>query len=130
MNKNINILFVFILLALLAGGFFVFSRGHKLSPKAKEQFILFYSQTCPHCQKVEKYINGNQAAEKLPIEEKNISQPANRNELIKYAQKCGLATDRIGVPLLFDGQRCLVGDQEIISFLRQKLNDQSNRQKN
>jgi len=40
------------------------------------------------------------------------------------AKICELPTDSIGVPFLWDGKDCLIGDQDIINFFKQKTNGQ------
>ncbi len=42
--------------------------------------------------------------------------------LATKAQACNIATDQIGVPFLWDGTKCYVGDEDIINFFKQKTN--------
>ena len=37
------------------------------------------------------------------------------------AEDCGLSGDSIGIPFLWDGKNCLMGEQEIIKFFEQKM---------
>ncbi len=85
-------------------------------------FILYYGATCPHCETVENYIAENDLAEKLQIEQKEVSSGrTNRDEFIQIAQNCGLGAENLGVPMLWDGktQKCYSGDETIIDFLKQ-----------
>lgn len=48
----------------------------------------------------------------------------NAKELEAKAKICGLPTNSIGVPFLWDGEKCLIGDQDIINFFKKKTNEQ------
>jgi len=87
--------------------------------------ILFYGDGCPHCALVEEYINQNEVETKLYFAKKEVyNNEQNANELAEKAMICGIPTDSIGVPFLWDGSKCLVGDQDIIEFFKSKLNEQ------
>lgn len=126
MNKKViipTILFitVFIIsLAILSG-----NKGNDLPHDAnkgnqqteKSQIILFYGEGCPHCAIVENYIKENNIKEKLFFEEKEVySNQNNANDLGQRAKSCGIPTNSISVPFLWDGEKCYVGDQNIIDF--------------
>jgi len=82
--------------------------------------VLFYGTTCPHCKIVEEYINSNDIESKLDIEYKEIySNSINAQELKNRASSCGLDVQYIGVPFLWDGFNCFLGDSDIIEFLKQ-----------
>jgi len=85
-------------------------------PKA----ILFYSSSCPHCQKVEQYITDNGVRQKLKFRELEVSaNQANAQILEGKARACGLNTDQgVGIPLFFDGQKCYSGDTDIITYFQ------------
>lgn len=84
--------------------------------------ILFYSTSCPHCKIVEAYITDNGVRNKLKFQELEVSSnQANADLLGQKAQKCKLDTNKgIGVPFFFDGEKCIVGDQDIISYFKTK----------
>ena len=87
------------------------------------QIVLFYGDGCPHCAIVEDYIKENNIKEKLSFGEKEVYYNQNNaNDLAQKAQMCGISTDSIGVPFLWDGLKCYVGDQEIIDFFNGKIN--------
>jgi len=81
--------------------------------------ILFFSNSCPHCKIVEQYISDNNIDAKIKFQKLEVSQdPANAALLEKKAQACGLDVSQgLGVPFFFDGQKCFLGDQEIIAYL-------------
>ena len=87
--------------------------------------ILFYGIGCPHCAKVEEFIRKNKIKEKIAFEEKEVYfNRDNAKKLIEVAKKCGFNENEIGVPFLWDGenQKCIVGDEPIINFFKEKLN--------
>ena len=83
--------------------------------------VLFYGDGCPHCALVEQYISENNIESKVQFTKKEVyNNQQNASELTAKAKACGMATDSIGVPFLWDGSSCLVGDQPIIDFFKQK----------
>jgi len=89
------------------------------------QIILFYGDGCPHCALVEEYVNQNGVEAKAPFVKKEVYyNKQNASELAEKAAACGMPTDSIGVPFLWDGTKCLVGDQPIIDFFKAKINQQ------
>jgi glutaredoxin len=91
----------------------------------QSQIILFYGDGCPHCAKVEEYFKENNVKEKISFVEKEVYYNLdNAKELEDKAKICGLPTDSIGVPFLWAGEKCLVGDGDIINFFKQKTNGQ------
>ena len=89
------------------------------------QIILFYGDGCPHCAIVEEYIKENNINDKISFAQKEVYYNQNNaKELEAKAKICGLPTDSIGVPFLWNGEDCLIGDQDIINFFKQKTNGQ------
>lgn len=83
--------------------------------------VLYYGDGCPHCANVEAFIKKNEAVAALPIERKEVYHDrANATELAGRAASCGLPSDSIGVPFLWDGAQCYVGDAPVISYLSQR----------
>ncbi len=84
--------------------------------------ILFYSTSCIHCQNVASYIEANGVRDKLKFQELEVSaNPANSQLLAKKAQECKIDTSQgINVPFFFDGEKCLIGDQDIINYFQTK----------
>ncbi|TSC96404.1 MAG: Uncharacterized protein Athens071426_183 [Parcubacteria group bacterium Athens0714_26] len=116
-KKNIIILIILILVVAAITGFFIKNKPGT----GKEGIILYYGAECPHCVKVEDFIKANKIAEKVSFVEKEVSyNQINAADLGKKAASCGLATNSIGVPFLWDGSRCITGDIDVINFFRQK----------
>ena len=89
------------------------------------QIILFYGDGCPHCAIVEEYIKENNINDKISFAQKEVYYNQNNaKELEAKAKICGLPADSIGVPFLWDGEKCLIGDEDIINFFKQKTNGQ------
>ncbi len=135
MNKKIifpTILFI----AVLVFSFFALSQEKNKSQfliketemkknQSTDQIILFYGNNCPHCAIVEKYIKENNIDDKIPLIQKEVYYNRNNAKELKVKAKiCGLPTNSIGVPFLWDGKKCLIGDQNIINFFKEKINNQ------
>ncbi len=84
--------------------------------------ILYYGSSCPHCKIVEQYMDDNKVAEKMTIEQKEVyGNQANAKEMAAVASRCGLSTNKIGVPFLWVENKCLVGDVDINNYFKTKL---------
>jgi glutaredoxin len=84
----------------------------------KGALILYYGNGCPHCANVDKYIKDNAIESKISITHKEVyGDQQNAAELVQRAKSCGLPTDSVGVPFLWDGSKCLIGDVDIIDYL-------------
>ena len=132
MNKKIafpTILFAVIALVSVAvlatnkGGSRIENNPANQNAESSDQngIVLFYGDGCPHCALVEKYIDDNSIEAKVSFTKKEVYyNKDNASDLTAKAKTCGMATDSIGVPFLWDGSTCLVGDQPIIDFFKQK----------
>lgn len=108
-------------IGLLAGGIVIIALALAMIKNKPEQPILFYSNYCSHCKNVEQYINENNIKEKYSFTELEVAD--NQDNAIILAQKaakCGIDTDNIGVPLLYDNGKCFVGDIDINNYLSTK----------
>jgi len=83
--------------------------------------ILFYGDTCPHCKNVEEFMKENGTKDKLDFQELEVYRnPINARLLGTTAKKCGLDSDAgVGVPFFYDGEKCLIGDVDIINYFKQ-----------
>jgi len=111
-----------IVLVLVAGKIISGSRNQNTNPPAEGTVILFYGDTCPHCQNVDDYLKENKVRERFSFQELEVyNNQKNAALLTKTAQTCGLDTSAgVGVPFLFDGQNCLVGDRDVINYFQNK----------
>ncbi|MDD3284166.1 MAG: hypothetical protein PHZ07_01070 [Patescibacteria group bacterium] len=95
----------------------------KQNSKPISNIILFYGDGCPHCKIVDQYIEENKIKSKLTFAEKEIySSKENANLLIEKANICKIPNNTIGVPFLWDGTKCYMGDEDIINFFKLKIN--------
>lgn len=94
------------------------------NPAAK--IVLYYSNSCPHCKNVEKFIADNGLKSKVTFAQKEVGgNPLNAQEMVKKAALCKVETGTLGVPFLWDGEngdKCLMGDEDIIEYFRIKAN--------
>lgn len=101
---------------ILISGIFLLNKGQDLS-----QIVLYYGEGCPHCKIVDDFISQNSIKEKVDFVEKEVwYNKINAAELAEKAKICGLKDDSIGVPFLWDGKDCLIGDVDIINFFKSK----------
>jgi glutaredoxin len=117
MKKNLRIGLVIISVIVIAGLLALVKTKQTKSPES----ILFYSNYCPHCKNVEKYVNDNNIKSKVTFTELEVADNQdNAQVLLSKAKKCNLDTSNLGVPMYFDGEKCLVGDEEIIKYFETK----------
>lgn len=123
--KNPTLWIIVAAIALIGGSlFWKINRAPKatVTPTASSSIILYYGDTCSHCKLVEDFINKNKIKEKVTFTEKEIfNNEANAKELGERAVSCKLdTTNGIPVPFLWDGQKCILGDVDVIAFFKQK----------
>ena len=125
MKKNLILTIVAIGLIVLAGLFyFGYTSGNlqKIFFKPKVEAsgtILFYGNGCSHCENVDKFIKENNVEDKIKFTKLEVfNNKENANILVEKANACGLPTDKIGVPFLWDGNNCISGDVDIIKFFQ------------
>jgi len=86
-------------------------------PAKPGPFTLFVGDGCPHCAKVEQYLDEKGARDRVDLTLKEVyHDQANAKELAAQAQTCGIPLDKLGVPFLWTGTGCLTGDGPIIDF--------------
>ena len=116
--KLFNNLFVFV---ALAGGLVFLSACSNNQVTPASNLILFYGDGCPHCAIVETYIKDHKIEEKITFDKKEVfNDQVNAALLGEKAAACGLPTDRVGVPFLWDNGQCYEGDQDIIKYFKEK----------
>ncbi len=107
-----------------------FQRQQKEAQQASvpAPIVLYYSDMCTHCMNVEEFLAANGVTDKISFAQKNVrGGGGNARELMDKATLCGMDTETLSVPFLWDGtdgNRCLVGDVDIIKFFQDKLNAQ------
>jgi len=104
--------------------FLIFSLFFLLLPFvsfASEKIIFFWGQGCPHCAKVEQYIQKNNLDEVFNIERKEIYfNEQNREDFMRICDRYNIPLEERGVPLAVIDGKCIVGDEPIIRALEAK----------
>ena len=86
-----------------------------------EGYLFFYGLECPHCQKVEEFLNSNDVANKMTYTKFEVwHNEENRNLMLQAAKNCQLKVKDVGVPFIYDGQQCIIGEMETINFFKEK----------
>ena len=116
------------ILGLVFLGFFLLNKQGNNSNnnlEALNKIVLFYGDTCPHCLIVNEYLQENNIKDKVSFEHLEVYKNRNNaNLLAESAKKCGIKSDQVGVPLLWNEGKCLVGDKDIIDFFKEKTGNQ------
>lgn len=120
--KKKYIILALIALVIVIVTIFVYQTSQKQeSLQTQEDLILYYGDTCPHCKIVEAFLKDNKIAEKINFSQKEVFLNAsNSKDLSKKAALCKINPKEVGVPLLWNNGTCLVGDQDIINFFKDK----------
>ncbi len=93
---------------------------------ADDRILFFWGQGCPHCARVESYIQSNNLDKVLNIEQKEIYfNKKNRQEFMMLCDKMNIPVAERGVPLAFIDGKCVIGDQSIIKALENKASSLS-----
>ncbi len=122
MNKKILSIIIAAAVIIAAGGLIFWYLNSPKTQIDTSGIILFYSEGCPHCQNVDNFIAQNNVEQKVKFARLEVfNNKDNQKVLLQKAQACNLPLDQIGVPLLWDGNTCIVGDQDIIKFFQGKI---------
>lgn len=113
-KKYITLIVLLFVVAII--GFLTINMKKSTEP----EMILFYGDTCPHCQKLAAYIEANNIKAKFNFQELEVyNNQVNSRLMAKKAVSCGLDTSQgLGVPFFYDGKNCFVGDQDITNFFQ------------
>ena len=84
--------------------------------------VEYYGAECPHCQRIQEFLDTNHVADKVQFTQKEVWHDAkNSDELTSRAKSlCGLDSDKIGVPLVIADGKCYVGEDEVTSLFKEK----------
>jgi glutaredoxin len=107
-----------LLLGLFTMSLFAFSAQAQTPP------ILFFSNTCPHCQNVEAEITKRGYREKLAIVEKEVTtNKENSNEFYAALKVCNFPAEQAGVPMVFSNNKCYLGEMDAMNELLRLAGD-------
>lgn len=119
-----------VILIVLAGALYLGWQSGALArvlsyfkPEETPGIILFYSKECPHCAIVEEYITANDVESKVEFTQLEVSENQNNLELLaKKALYCKVDLSQgAPIPFLWDGEKCLVGDVDIIQYFQDAI---------
>ena len=123
-KKTFTPAIIFLVLAVVAIIFVAKSEtGTKVTNEAVESDItFFYGDGCSYCKAVETYFDDNEVENRIDFTKREVyNNQANATLMAAKARACGLNTNSIGVPFLWDGSQCLIGDRDIIAFFEAEL---------
>jgi len=112
----------------LGAGFWAWQSGFFSSAGAEpipipDGIVLFYGEGCSHCKIVDDFISQNNIEDKIIFSRLEVwYNKDNQNILAQVVQKCNTQTDQVGVPFLYDGEKCLMGDVDVVNFFKEKIN--------
>ena len=125
MNKKTFIpAMIFVALAVVAIIFVAKSETgtRTANESVKSDIVLFYGDGCSYCKAVETYLEAENVESKISFSRREVyNNQANATLMAAKAKTCGLNTNSIGVPFLWDGENCLIGDRDIIAFFEAEL---------
>jgi glutaredoxin len=126
MPKKILLTITGVVVIVLAG-LLIIGYNNSLKPETGvEEIILFYGNDCPHCKIVEDFINQNKIEDEVKFTRLEVfDNKVNSNLLAEKAQACRLDTNQIGVPFLWSGQSCFMGDVDVIKFFQDKISQKN-----
>jgi hypothetical protein len=130
-----KIIQIILVISLFAGLFYIMSQPPKSKTEStldysqyqNNDLVLFWSDSCPHCQNIENWLKENNSNNKLKIISRQIdNNQSTYEELINLVKEnCPnlMENGNIGVPTAFDpvNKQCIQGDTTIIDFLSSKL---------
>lgn len=123
MNKALLFILIVLGVVIFAAVLIFASKNNGKTSGTNTTRIFYYGSTCPHCKIVEDFAKANDVKSKYDYTEKEVyGSKSNADEFIKRGTECGLDKDSIGaVPMFWDNGTCIVGDQPIIGFFKEKI---------
>jgi len=96
---------------------FVFAQENQ---PVKKKAVYFYSQTCPHCERVNSYFESQGIYDKYDIQKIETSGPYNLDYLNKFFDVFNVQPENRGYPVIFFDDKMIFGDQPIIdNFMKE-----------
>ncbi len=90
----------------------------------KGALIIYVEDGCSHCAYVESKIKNGLVDKKISITFKEVSNNLdNAREMISKAQICNILETNLGVPFLWDGQTCYVGQDKILDYIALRMKE-------
>ena len=126
MKKTLTLILIAIVLVILIIGGVLFVQKQKqkrLTAMPSSQIILFYSDQCPHCARVERFLEKHQVDQSLSIVKLDIRRDQSSIPLLlDRAKRCHITiTNTVDIPFLWTGSKCVTGGPAVIDFFKHKL---------
>ena len=122
--KKIYVIGIILIAFAIATAFYIYQQKKATPPIVSgnnPDLILYYGDTCPHCQVVEDFLAQNGIVAKVNFEQKEVFDNRDNNkELAQKAELCKINLENAGVPFLWNNGTCLMGEDEIINFFKDK----------
>lgn len=84
--------------------------------------ILYWAEGCSHCESVKAKIVNARADDKLNIIRKEAyDDEENMREFYTVAKYCQIPEYQMGVPMLWDGDKCYRGVEEIMDAIGDRM---------
>ncbi|KKR49093.1 MAG: hypothetical protein UT86_C0001G0065 [Candidatus Magasanikbacteria bacterium GW2011_GWC2_40_17] len=120
--KFLSFVLILPLFVFVGAGCSALKQGQNNAVVEPQGNILFVGEGCPHCEKVEEFIDQNKVKDKVSFVMLEVYKNKDNAALMaKKAGLCGIPLTGMGVPFLWDGSKCLVGDIDIINFFQEKI---------
>jgi cytochrome c biogenesis protein CcdA/glutaredoxin len=87
----------------------------------QKKAVYFYSETCAHCEQVNKYFEEQHIYEKYDIQKIEASGPYNLDYLNKFFDVFNVSVEERGYPVIFVADKMIYGSQSIIDSFVQEI---------
>jgi len=86
--------------------------------------ILYWAEGCSHCESVKFKIANARVGDKITIVQKEAyNNDENYREFFARLKYCQVPEYQMGVPMLWDGEHCYLGVEEIMKTLGERIAD-------
>ncbi len=84
--------------------------------------VYYYGAECPHCQRVEEFLDANKVADTVSYTKKEVwHDEKNSAELARRAKSvCGLEAKDLGVPFVIADGKCFSGETDVMNIFKEK----------
>ena len=84
--------------------------------------IYFYGAECPHCMRINEFLESNDIASKFTFTKKEVwHSRTNSAQMKTKAEACGLDASKVGVPFIYtEGNKCVFGEPDVKKFFAEK----------
>jgi glutaredoxin len=97
-------------------------KEQKLASVPDASTIYFYGAECPHCKRINEFLESNDVASKFTFTKKEVwHSRTNSAQMKEKAEACGLDASKVGVPFVYtEGNKCIVGEPDVKKFFSEK----------